>query len=83
MTTRIKYDSLCGFLVSNNVNIYGKMVIVSISNSTPHKIKISTALRVVEFKQKSIQQAKRKIRKMLREEFEVNLGDEVRSKACF
>lgn len=35
-----------------------------------------------KFEQKSLQNAKRKVRKILKEEFEVNLGDEVRSKLC-
>lgn len=35
-----------------------------------------------EFQTQSLQNAKRKVRKILKEEFEVNLDDEVRSKLC-
>lgn len=89
MTTRIKYIIIAGFYGAKVTDIFGREVTIAISKTSPHKVSISklntdkTGLSSRKFEQKSIQQAKRKIRKILREEFEVNLGEEVRSKACF
>ncbi len=79
---RIKYTKTHNNLISAVVqNIYGKRVWINIC-LIPVKVNIMYEDTIINFEQKSLQNAKRKVRKILKEEFEVNLQDEVRSKLC-
>lgn len=65
-------------------NIYGNEVIVKIKPSEVNILMIqkSTVKKNLKFSRKSLQTAKRKVRKILKEEFEVNLMDEIRKEIC-
>lgn len=81
---RIKYAySLLGLQVEIN-DIYARKIkvhIVTVTEKKYCKIKRTDGKKMF-FYFKSLQNAKRKVRKILKEEFEVNLKDEVRSVLC-
>ena len=91
---RIKYKIKGPFLVSEIQDIYARPSVIEIVKdfTKPNKVYMINIFRVktskeeikkaVKFTQTSLQNAKRKVRKILKEEFEVNLRSEVRSKLC-
>ena len=82
---RIKYVKLNKNIIRAEVpNIYGKWIIARITKFKENQflIEITAPNGDKSFDSQSLQNAKRKVRKILKEEFEVNLGDEVRSKLC-
>lgn len=81
---RIKYTLLLEKrgLRTEIYDIYARKIIIEFIGSSPVKVSISRGDKIIMFNQSSLQNAKRKVRKILQEEFEVNLGDEVRSKLC-
>lgn len=88
MTTRIKYVTMSGFYGAKITNIFGREVTITITKNSPHKVSITklndteNGLVIRKFEQESLQNAKRKVRQILTNEFDVNLGDEVRNKLC-
>jgi hypothetical protein len=81
---RIKYTKNSEGLMARLFNIYGNEVIVKIKPSEVNILMIqkSTVKKNLKFSRKSLQTAKRKVRKILKEEFEVNLMDEIRKEIC-
>jgi len=87
---RIKYIKINNCLRAIIYDIYARKVEIYIVQGTSINCKIDRAqfsdylidAKTINFSLKSLQNAKRKVRKILKEEFEVNLGDEVRSKLC-
>ena len=87
---RIKYVNFGKFYRAEIRDIYARKVDIYISagKSIHCIIKRSQVsdyvpdAKIKEFTLTSLQNSKRKVRKILKEEFEVNLGDEVRSKLC-
>lgn len=83
---RIKYKKNRDKLESRIFDIYGKQIkvqIQTIENGFYIEITRLYNWKIETFELKSLQNAKRKIRKILKEKFEVNLHNEIRSKICF
>lgn len=81
---RIKYNKYGNQLYCRIYDIYARPVNIHIEE---YRKKYSVIIArkdktETSFELSSLQNAKRKVRKILKEEFEVNLGDEVRSKLC-
>lgn len=85
---RIKYYKRSNVLEAEIYDIYAKRVLVRIYTRYEeilgkyYFISIGSQYRNTQLETSSLQNAKRKVRKILKEEFEVNLQDEVRSKLC-
>ena len=91
---RIKYTIEKPFIMAKLQDIYARTIIIQIVQNITKKDddyvvcifrrtqQENEKRKVVKFTQKSLQNAKRKVRKILKEEFEVNLGEEVRSVLC-
>ena len=82
---RIKYETLTKNILRAEIrNIYSKQIIVRITKfeENQYYVEITGPKTDKTFDIKSLQNAKRKVRKILKEEFEVNLQDEVRKVLC-
>lgn len=85
--TRLKYQDEGQFLSLEIYDIFNNQVLVTITKGFPAIVIITKSRgqkemqkRVVELE--SFQNAKRKVRMLLKEEFDVNLYEEIRSKLC-
>lgn len=82
---RIKYEGLPSCRMTTIYNIYGQIVRVRIEKQRSwYRVVITNTITCKSYEDRriSFQNAKRLVRKILKEEFEVNLGEEVRSKLC-
>ena len=87
---RIKYQKIGMGLKAIIYDIYARKIEIYIIQSSTNNCKIKRAqvsdyvidAKQIDFSLTSLQNAKRRVRKILREEFEVNLGEEVRNKLC-
>lgn len=81
---RIKYTKLSKTEMYTIVfDIFANKVSVIVSGNSPYIVTIRKNEQIKRFKQTSLQNAKRKVREILKNDFEVNIKDEVRSKLCF
>lgn len=87
---RIKYTKMNNCSRAVIYDIYLRKIVVYIVQGTSINCKIERKQcsdytideKSINFSLKSLQNVKRKVRKILKEEFEVNLGEEIRSQLC-
>ena len=80
---RLKYINEDAFIYCETHDIFNNRVLVTISKGSPRVIIITKSRGTREMQKRvvelvSLQGAKRRVRKLLKEEFEVNLREEVR-----